>query len=499
MRRVGASRDERGGAAVEYVGVTLVVAVILGAVILVAPSLGGTVGCAVQRAFSSITGSSAPVCASGVDTATPDDGPATSEVVLAVYPEGDISDGSADSRTSTGVLRVEAGEDVTWTVTSDQSWAIPSVDQDRGPGEVDVTFRSNPGQDREATITITSSDGQTVTQTITQPGETQTYVALGDSYSAGVGAYPRSPGDRVTGALIGGGIAGLPGALIGGGVGTDFDESERRERSWWPDAWNEDECYRAALGWPRLLGNGQTTASGTPSLRMATDSFVACTGATSDGTSMTGGTAPSVMDQIDQARDTLGEAGIVSISIGGNDIGFAEVVTECVTPFKSPADCSAAIRLGNERIADTSEDGLNMRLVRTYEAMLEAAPNATIYVVGYPPVIEHDDTGRDPWEPWNVGKVYNENVAEAAELIQNLNRLISDTVDEVNAASPTGPRLVFVDPGAPGSPFIGHSVNDPDPYTNGLTLPPVPYSYHPNVAGNEAYARWVAEHMLGAR
>jgi hypothetical protein len=64
-------------------------------------------------------------------------------------------------------------------------------------------------------------------------------------------------------------------------------------------------------------------------------------------------------------------------------------------------------------------------------------------------------------------------------------------------------RIEFVDPNADGSPFAGHSYQDAEPYYTKVwdafwsEGDPAPYAYHPNVAGNEAYADVVGQKMLG--
>ncbi|MCL2424307.1 MAG: hypothetical protein FWD11_10530, partial [Micrococcales bacterium] len=138
------------------------------------------------------------------------------------------------------------------------------------------------------------------------------------------------------------------------------------------------------------------------------------------------------------------------------------------------------------------------RLEQNYNHVLDSARGATVYVVGYPPAAEYDDVDN----PSSPGRIKMKHREEAAALIEDLNAKIADTVAKVNAervANGEPARLVFVDPGAPDSPFIGHSASDPDPYVHTITVPPMPYSYHPNIAGNNAMADLMGEYMLGYR
>ena len=200
----------------------------------------------------------------------------------------------------------------------------------------------------------------------------------------------------------------------------------------------------------------------------------------------------SVNYQIEQSKD-LYDADVVTLSIGGNDIGFAKVVTDCLGA-NIFADCGKSIA-ESKALIDSS---LQPKLEDTYNKLLDASPSSTIYIVGYPPAVEYDDVN----DPAGLDKVKKKNRTQAAGLVEDLNAKISDTVAKVNAERADrgeGARLVFVDPTAADSPFVGHSVTDPDPYTHGLTLPPLPYSYHPNIKGNEAYADYVGKYMLGYR
>ncbi|MCL2667167.1 MAG: GDSL-type esterase/lipase family protein [Micrococcales bacterium] len=470
-----------GAGSLEYTGMVLVVALLLGGMVAVAPSLGSQIACTLGNAITTIAGSDTTSCAG------PDGGQAGGDSSLPPRLSVTVP-ADPTARAGTVQVQVEVNPGVTYTVTSDQAWAVPYGDWGDGSGEASVLFQSNAGGARQATLTITSSDGKTTKVTVTQPGQTQTYVAWGDSYSAGVGTNPST----------------WPGA--------DYDTSERRSR--WgpiPDAWNEDECYRAKDGWPRQLGDGrQSATAGTPSLAMSTNNFMACSGATWDGTSLTGGTgAASVKDQMD-ATDP--EAGVVTLTVGGNDIGFADIVTNCVNPVSggfSPnptktaeryvASCGKGLADGRALVAQD----LGPRLTEAFEHALDSAPGATIYVVGYPPVVEMDDLEHR----WFFGRIPPANIPAAVQLLTDLNDKIRETVDEVNANSPSGPRLVYVDPAAPGSPFTGHSVGDSDPYINGIVphkefnldprdTNPLP-SYHPNRKGNDAYAQIVAGYIMG--
>ncbi|KUO16362.1 SGNH/GDSL hydrolase family protein [Streptomyces dysideae] len=139
------------------------------------------------------------------------------------------------------------------------------------------------------------------------------YVALGDSYSSGVGAgsYISSSGD----------------------------------------------CKRSTRAYPYLWAAANSPSS---------FHFTACSGArTSDVTA--GQLAPL----------NSGTA-LVSISVGGNDAGFADVMTTCV--LQSDSACLSRINTAKAYVDST----LPGRLDSVYSAIRAKAPAAHVVVLGYP-------------------------------------------------------------------------------------------------------------------
>ena len=139
------------------------------------------------------------------------------------------------------------------------------------------------------------------------------YVALGDSYSSGVGA----------------------GSYIG----------------------SSGDCKRSTKAFPYLWAAANSPSS---------FDFTACSGArTSDV--MTGQLAP-----LDSTT------GLVSISVGGNDAGFADVMTTCTT--SSDSACVSRINTAKAYVDST----LPGQLDTVYAAIRAKAPAAHVVVLGYP-------------------------------------------------------------------------------------------------------------------
>jgi lysophospholipase L1-like esterase len=173
----------------------------------------------------------------------------------------------------------------------------------------------------------------------------KTYVALGDSYSAGYGLTP------------------LTGAPVAG-------------------------CAQAAVDYPHQLA----AAYGL----QLTD--VTCAGAWA--TNMTepqvtpAGTADPQVDALSADTD------IVTVTLGGNDLGFSDVAAACVAlsatgpvagtdpndPFQDPNCEGIFVQGGVDTLAQRLADVVVPDIAAGLAAIRAAAPNATVFVVGYPAI-----------------------------------------------------------------------------------------------------------------
>lgn len=158
-------------------------------------------------------------------------------------------------------------------------------------------------------------------------------VALGDSYSAGEGAPPFLPGTAKR------------------GVNT---------------------CHRSAISWPVLVA----AATHRPV------TSVACSGARVDHILRSDPDRDEperTKSQIARLRNLTPE--LVTLSIGGNDVGFVEVLRRCVTALRR---CDTIYRKGGADDLEQRISKLADRLPDVYRQVLAAAPGARLVVVGYP-------------------------------------------------------------------------------------------------------------------
>ncbi len=235
----------------------------------------------------------------------------------------------------------------------------------------------------------------------------ESYVALGDSYSSGVGT-----------------------------------------RSYIDDG---TECQRSTLAYPSLLAAQRGYAL----------DFRACSGAT-------------VADVTNTQLGALnGGTSFATISVGGNDAGFADVLTECALPGWA-SDCDGAIDGAQNYINNTLPGSLS----GLYGSIRSLAPNAQVVVVGYPRIFMGEDC--------NAATFFSpEEEARLNQTADLLNGLLS------SVASSNG--FGFADPtGA----FIGHAVCDDPEWINGLSNP-ISDSYHPNATGHSSGYAPVVGGVLG--
>jgi hypothetical protein len=202
-------------------------------------------------------------------------------------------------------------------------------------------------------------------------------------------------------------------------------------------------CYRSSKAYAPLVA----TALGNAKL-----TFVACSGATT--ADIIGG----------QDRALSRKTTHASISIGGNDVGFSDLISSCV--FGGDSTCKRAVDSTNAAIAGQLPD----KLSATYAAIRARAPKATVVVVGYPQVFDSSDV--------SCSQANGISATEAGWLNQ-----VSDDLDRAIETAAGDAGFGYVDP---NTTFDGHDVCAGDPYVNGIgpLLADSRSVYHPTAAGH---------------
>ncbi|WP_406380460.1 SGNH/GDSL hydrolase family protein [Streptomyces sp. NBC_01618] len=219
------------------------------------------------------------------------------------------------------------------------------------------------------------------------------YVALGDSYSSGVGSgsYDSASGD----------------------------------------------CKRSTKAYPKLWAAANSPSS---------FAFTACSGA------RTGDVKAGQLGPLNSSTD------LVSISVGGNDAGFADVMTTCVT--QSEAACLSRIATARSYV-DTTLPG---NLDSVYSAIRAKASSARVVVLGYP-------------------RFYKIGGSCVVGLSDKVRAAINDASGYLNAATAkraANHGFTFTDV---AGKFTGHEICSGDAWLHSLNWLNIGESYHPTAAG----------------
>ncbi len=209
-----------------------------------------------------------------------------------------------------------------------------------------------------------------------------------------------------------------------------------------------DACYRSNNAYSELADEAK-------SIKLVVNA--ACSGKT------TWDVVNSQLRQLNKSTE------LVTITAGGNNIGFGDIITSCGAALANPAagpTCNAATASAAAMIQSGQ---LTQDVISMIQSVKAAAPNARIVVTGYPYL--YDPVTPNPADPLSLF------IQQATVLASGLDASIAA------AASATGVQYVDV-----RGVFAGHGVNSGDPWINlDLANPASPDNFHPNAAGYEAY------------
>jgi hypothetical protein len=259
-------------------------------------------------------------------------------------------------------------------------------------------------------------------------GPAYSYTALGDSYASGEGLSP-----------------------FAGGSDT-----------------SADKCHRSLRSYPFLIH---------AELALGRFHDYACSGATADRISTSTQYGPEGLPQA--YHRPLEHAQLVTVTVGGDDLGFSSDLEYCFLHTYCQRDASFAAGI-NQKLA-----ALPAKLDAAYDAIRRnKRKHATIFVLGYPHIFPTIKSHQQcQIIHGHLGKGYEDSEqdyfnAKAAEL------------DDMVAAAAARAGFFFV---SPLNAFIGHAPCDPDPWVNGLSIhigqrPTFKASFHPNTKGQREYA-----------
>jgi lysophospholipase L1-like esterase len=220
-------------------------------------------------------------------------------------------------------------------------------------------------------------------------------------------------------------------------------------------------CLRSDRNYPSVVAQG---------LGVTDFRDVSCSGATTEN--VTGPQSVPLGENPPQLDALAPDTQLVTISIGGNDIGFGDIVTECAT--RSPLQPTGSACKDHYTAGGTDQlaqriDQAAPQVARVLAAIDERSPDARVLLVGYPAILPDEGPGCFPVVPFSPGDV-------------DYLRGVEKQLNAMLAAEAAGAGAEFVDT---YTPSIGHDACQPPgtKWVEGLvpTAPAAPV--HPNALG----------------
>lgn len=282
------------------------------------------------------------------------------------------------------------------------------------------------------------------------------YVAMGDSYSSGEGVQPYFAGSDTA----------------------------------------QDRCHRSEAAYPNFVQSPedprplrQRDALGEP----VSWAFIACAGATTDNVISGGQDRWTEPPQLDQGVVTPATE-LVTLTIGGNDVMFSEVLNECALP-----DClDPAAQMNGQPFKDWLDQmlaGVGPKVKTTLDSIKGIAPDARVVLLGYPrlfPPFAEERTA--------CPRLIVSGFSSAEQTFLNEK---GAELNDVLAAAAGSAGAEFVDM---QEPFSGHEVcgrlgewiNGPYIALDGTSIEGEDRSFHPNEAGQAVgYGNTVNSYLRG--
>jgi lysophospholipase L1-like esterase len=265
------------------------------------------------------------------------------------------------------------------------------------------------------------------------------YAALGDSYSAGEGVPP------------------------------PFDTSGRTN------------CSRSNAAHP-LSVQIPGAAGPVASLGDTQFDFLACTGAAIDNVRAGGAPLHGEPPQLAPENGVNAARDLVTLTIGGNDVGFTEVLKRCLylpncqneTSWWGPWSSTPLSVSLPQAIAT-----MKGKLVSLLSEIRSATPNAATLIADYPVLLSGQEcsAARVPLS------LFDEITASEQNFLRSANSQVNSAI--AAAAAEAGVHLVQV-----ASGFAGHEVcGNGEAWINGVVALEPSASFHPNALGHAEYAR----------
>ncbi|WKU06872.1 SGNH/GDSL hydrolase family protein [Micromonospora sp. HUAS LYJ1] len=226
-------------------------------------------------------------------------------------------------------------------------------------------------------------------------------------------------------------------------------------------------CLRSNRNYPSLVA---ASAGSSPLVD------VSCSGATTDdirygGSGSLGGPLPPQLDAV------TANTALVTVQIGGNDIGFSSIIGDCAqASFSSPlgSPCKNLYTAGGTDQLQARITATAPKVAAVLQAVRRAAPGARIVVLGYPAIVPDSGYGC-----WPLVPIAYQDVPYLRGVAKSLNAMLASAAAANDA--------VYADV---YTPSIGRDTckSSGTRWVEGLVPENAAAPFHPNARGEQGMA-----------
>ncbi|MGK5732299.1 SGNH/GDSL hydrolase family protein [Streptomyces sp. URMC 124] len=231
------------------------------------------------------------------------------------------------------------------------------------------------------------------------------------------------------------------------------------------------DCARSSVNYPALTAKA---------LHHTSFKDVSCSGAKTDDMWRAQGDNPPQLNAL--GRNTR----LVTLGIGGNDIGFGDIIGTCAqlsVTDPAGAPCRTKYTEGGTDQLTARIAGAAPKVAKVLQDVHKRAPHARVVLVGYPAIMPEDGVGCFPAVPIAAGDV----------------PYLRDTEKKLNTMLQGEARKADVRFADTYKPTLGHDVCKPtaDRWIEGAQPENPAAPFHPNAKGEAAMATAVTKAARG--
>lgn len=223
------------------------------------------------------------------------------------------------------------------------------------------------------------------------------------------------------------------------------------------------DCMRSSQNYPNVAR---------ASIKATKFVDASCSGAKVNDFFYAQGSNPPQIDSLDDKTK------VVTVGIGGNDIGFSDIVQTCALQAPWGSGCTGDFVSGGQDELMNRINTVGPRFSNALTFIKAKAPNAKVFVVGYPTVVPETGNGCYPLVP-----VLGKDIPYLRAKVKELNTMLRTRTEQAGAT--------YIDI---ATPSIGHDFcAGGQKWVEGIVPTSLAAPVHPNAAGMAAFGTIVSE------